>query len=819
MINIDDLVRQRLSGEEEREPAGAWLRMQDLLEKEMPQGRPAGFYWRRSLSALSVVLLLSLLTAGGFEINAFMKRGSVPANGNLANGNAINAPAKPLAGNMAATAEAASAVSESANNNSTENTKSEQLTSENSDSKTSSDNSTSTTAAGVATTHHTNHKTITRTEKKTTSPVSTNKIAATKETGKNNTEEKAAASNNIADATPIASADESTAIVPAATVNSGFATNKKQDEIAKANIDKPEHIASKATKNNGSGGSSAGGGQVAGNTINIATPTTSEKKNSKGAVTANNKKSHGTAGNKPANTNAVAANSNNDKTSVAAAKAGNQKQNEDGEAKQADNTSGKNADKPASLAKADKKAKRAGKIAAAKTGSKKDHMLAMNTSAPRPAQTQIREDGQAKNMSALALNSGSGAGKSNSSLNAGAAQAKSTANVAGIGKSASAPAGTASSSQSKKSAKGRSAGSAAGAGIAGNNGAGQSSEPAMGERKVEKLVINLRYMKTSAYQGYYVPETVSIQKFTEQYALEANSVEKAIPNAGAPAPAGNAAKTSAPVAAGPATAANGSNIVVPGSSAPKQTTVGSLKETLSDKQPSGSSAVQSLTAAFNDIKRHVAGVQFAPGLTAGINATFFGPTSFKGFQFGVTGNFIFSDNVSVMTELKYFNRLNNNYAYDDNYSTYSPAPTGGYYRQVQTNEYSFANLQSLEMPVSARYNVGKFSFFAGGNFVYNFTINTGAEPVTPTTAPTVVSQQGNDTTAKLKSGDFKSRFGIGYLFGIAYQIAPNLTMDLRNVQTVWSSDNSSGGKIVSGQLYQGPSLQMSVIYRLGKKSK
>ena len=36
-INVDDLVRQRLEGREEREPSGAWLNMRELLNEEMPQ--------------------------------------------------------------------------------------------------------------------------------------------------------------------------------------------------------------------------------------------------------------------------------------------------------------------------------------------------------------------------------------------------------------------------------------------------------------------------------------------------------------------------------------------------------------------------------------------------------------------------------------------------------------------------------------------------------------------------------------------------------------------------------------------------------------
>ena len=54
MISVDDLVRQRLSGGEERERAGAWLQMRELLDKEMPQSPGGMLYWRRALSAAAL---------------------------------------------------------------------------------------------------------------------------------------------------------------------------------------------------------------------------------------------------------------------------------------------------------------------------------------------------------------------------------------------------------------------------------------------------------------------------------------------------------------------------------------------------------------------------------------------------------------------------------------------------------------------------------------------------------------------------------------------------------------------------------------------
>jgi hypothetical protein len=240
------------------------------------------------------------------------------------------------------------------------------------------------------------------------------------------------------------------------------------------------------------------------------------------------------------------------------------------------------------------------------------------------------------------------------------------------------------------------------------------------------------------------------------------------------------------------------------------------KELNSAKKSAGStSKLEKLNEKFNDLKYHIKGCQFAPGLTAGINSTFFAPESFKGFQFGFTGEFVFSESERLMSELKYFHRLNNNYALEDNYYKYEQA--GGMYKKVlQTNSYSFSTLHSLELPLSVRYTSGKFCFFAGGNFLYTFSINTGAVSTPgPATAPTYVSAIGDDNAPKVTERDFASRFGVGYLFGASYQVSPNVFFDIRNVQTVWDNSGTAGSKYVSGQLYKNPSVQVSIGYRFG----
>ena len=241
------------------------------------------------------------------------------------------------------------------------------------------------------------------------------------------------------------------------------------------------------------------------------------------------------------------------------------------------------------------------------------------------------------------------------------------------------------------------------------------------------------------------------------------------------------------------------------------------KETNAAKKGSGTKTVEKLSETFNDIKYKVTGVRFSPGITAGVNGTFFGPNDFKGFHFGVTGAFVFDDNWSVLAELKYFHRINSNLSIDDNYYTYTPAGPGQYSKQLVSQSYGFSSLQSIEMPLSLHYSKGNFSFFAGGNVVYSFSINTGAATMPNNTAAVLVSTPGADNKPSLSSSDFNSRIGLGYLLGLSYEVSPNVTLDFRSVQTVWNSMSSSGAQKISSQLYNSPSFQVSFGYRFGGK--
>jgi hypothetical protein len=124
-------------------------------------------------------------------------------------------------------------------------------------------------------------------------------------------------------------------------------------------------------------------------------------------------------------------------------------------------------------------------------------------------------------------------------------------------------------------------------------------------------------------------------------------------------------------------------------------------------------------------------------------------------------------------------------------------------------------LHSLELPVAVRYAMGNLQMMLGANFVYNLGINLreiSSVLSTYTHEPPHAPEQRVLTLA-----DFNARFGMGYLLGVGYQIAPNSTVDMRLTQTVWDNASGSGAQRVSSEFYKHPSLQVSLSYWLGKK--
>jgi hypothetical protein len=335
---------------------------------------------------------------------------------------------------------------------------------------------------------------------------------------------------------------------------------------------------------------------------------------------------------------------------------------------------------------------------------------------------------------------------------------------------------------------------------------------------VNKVVLNKRYVHDDA-GGHYKFDTVSKEQLYEQLHAVSGIINTTIGNVTQEGVMEHA------VASNGSAGTSGSNLSATSSvsatpSLKAATEAKSAKEMA--KQSGATKLLTNLSAAFNDIKMNAKGSQFQAGLTGGINGSFFGPANFYGFDFGVSGTMNVSDNVGIVSELKYFHRINSGYEFNDDYYVYESnnGAGGGWKKSKIDYDYSFSTLHSLELPLYLKYTVANFSFFGGANFSYIFGINTSAAPLPDPNFPAqIVAAKSNDDHATVSYSDFGQRFGIGYLFGIAFKLSPTVTLDLRSAQNCWDNLKSAGAKTVSTTLYNTPSTQVSLNFRLGAPKK
>lgn len=862
-IKVDDLFRQRLGDGEERERSGAWLNMRELLDKEMPQQRRIGaFYWRRLFSAVAALSLIGTLGVSSYELSAAFRNRTVsdmiPEVPMSVNGE----PARSLSlsntdGTVTRNARVASrpGIRPHATGNHEGNGKTQDVTTNGvvSARARSNNNSNSNTNPGIksvaAITAENNEENSTTANKTQAKEVNTsNQNTASKytshsdENGKKSTHKHA---NSVAFGKSEANAADENATPVALSVTESQRKSDAGNNVATGSVrTERADVAGNESKSSGI------------HTGSKQERTAVEKGAHEKAIAAHNN-------NSTRNGHAI---NNENRESKEATKAGN---------KHTNTVTGKNANAGTSkantgheenrVASVTSKSKEANHVADKSSTGK----IALNSSVSNGASTKSSKDQHVAN------NSDKLHKLASENINKLAAADIATMGQSGTVQKKGATLEIPSAAASDKNADATAQGAevrdvtnlpAASASI--------HDQPPTGKKVITKLVVHERTFKVADNEYELRSDTISKERIVMDLAdtNEPAAAAKAAAKEDAPASAvqkkshrrllgrRNTANPSTPGMAGTQTAAqskSGTHAIGSGAAsghsahllastpsanggtsesemtpsaaatAPGATAASTSSEIIpaasaeetksktSESKHKGMSVIKKLAMAFNDVKNNASKTTFEPGLTAGVNSYFFGPSTLKGFQFGLTGDIIFNDSWNVMTELKYFHRVNNNTSVQDNYYSYTQVGTQ-YLKQLQLNSYSFSALHSLEMPVAVRYHMGNFNFYAGGNLLYAFSINTGATSIPDYNAtPEYVNTPGTDDKGVLSETDFKSRFGLGYLFGFSYNLSQNFSLDLRNVQTVWDNAATTGAKNISSQLYKTPSIQLSVMYRLG----
>ncbi|MES2479216.1 MAG: outer membrane beta-barrel protein [Bacteroidota bacterium] len=263
------------------------------------------------------------------------------------------------------------------------------------------------------------------------------------------------------------------------------------------------------------------------------------------------------------------------------------------------------------------------------------------------------------------------------------------------------------------------------------------------------------------------------------------------------------------------------------------TTAGNSELTAKSKKAKRKSLWENLNLpdAAADAKRDLGNAQFFAGFSGGFNYSLSNTNNFQGVQFGPTGELVFNKHWSLFGAIRYFNRSGGTKTVNDNYSKESAANTPdsmsgpNWYFKVHTDStsryFNFSTLHSFEMPITLRYALNKFYLMTGLNLVYYLSVNVEEVQKTYSLNPHMVQTNSakpilNETKPLLNTSDFGSKFGLGYVIGAGYQIAPAWQADIRLVNTFWDNAKGDGANKLSKDFYKLPSVQISVGYQFNR---
>ncbi len=221
---------------------------------------------------------------------------------------------------------------------------------------------------------------------------------------------------------------------------------------------------------------------------------------------------------------------------------------------------------------------------------------------------------------------------------------------------------------------------------------------------------------------------------------------------------------------------------------------------------------------------------FYAALIIGGNASFGNPGAF-GMQLGIAGLYSLSERLTLSAELKYVNHYFSNYSLEDKSVTFenvnSQQVSGMEWlfsgtQNTMTSSYKINSFGALEMPITLNYNLGRVSLFAGLNMAYAFPVKWSKENTYSTTNVQQTRSQNqnpflNSSFQVDEQKDFVSRLGLGYVWGLNYEISRKVSLDARVAQILWDNSNSNTEAI--NRLFRIPTMQFSIGYYFGRKDK
>jgi len=194
-----------------------------------------------------------------------------------------------------------------------------------------------------------------------------------------------------------------------------------------------------------------------------------------------------------------------------------------------------------------------------------------------------------------------------------------------------------------------------------------------------------------------------------------------------------------------------------------------------------------------------------------------------GFNIGVGGTYLLSERLQLTLEARYIHKSFTNFYIEDIDKTYNVTQNGSIYNgteRITNQEYLISGISMFEVPLYLTYNIGeRLSVFGGLQFAY-------AAPIKWSTNTNVVFNENYANTQKPidkefrinDKTDFAAQNGLGYMFGIGFDISKKMSLDFR-VNQNFRSNSATGMSNSVNNIFTTPTFNINIGFWFGKKQK
>lgn len=241
------------------------------------------------------------------------------------------------------------------------------------------------------------------------------------------------------------------------------------------------------------------------------------------------------------------------------------------------------------------------------------------------------------------------------------------------------------------------------------------------------------------------------------------------------------------------------------------------KNASANSNKSGMSVWQHISEYFNRAQYQLGQTKINTGVIGGLNKTF-GNYGLLGMNVGMFTDFMFSETWGARLEAKYMHWFNQGTTYRNDFNSYTQE--GGLYNQYKNDHtFKYSAMWNVDVPVMLQYRPYKsnVAIFAGANLSY-FSKLTPEETNRETLVASGLAQAG-PVAAPMTVADFNSRFGMGAILGVGYNVNDMMQVGLRVSQSLTDNAKGANAQQVSKDLYRTPNVQLNFSYRFGKDKK